>query len=1262
MRLTLLLIFFGTVASFGQDWQSAYQASVTAYKDQNFTDAIARAESAVALSRDLDVKSKAFSLQIFTASCVEANKPEKGLAVCDQEIQLFQTLEPNGKNHLEAIRKKGKLLMLAGKAVEAASAFHDVSPLLEKAGKDYTYYRNLADEGDAYLQASQFKEANLAYSKCLDGLKNDPDGGEDFLYTLFNTCFAHFQLKDFQAASVNLQQFIKLVETNDLKSIPEYEQARKMLSTINSQNPASTSSTFLLAEDELKKVFQSALKTQQTNVTEALTMYSSADKLIAENKLVNATAFSCLLNHARLLYAVSQYESSYEKLKNARVQAEKLFDAKSAEVGNVDILEGDLLIQEGKKADAARIYAQAITSLLKQDAHTLIRQTRWIAEQLLKAEMPADALSTITLVQQTGAVESVDVIERILLEKVYAGACIDSRQIDKLLERLKQKSASEKNNELKQGYLLLYAQAEKESGNYTQALSLLQQAQLIPSNGFLDGEMQLEFARIHQQLGNYKEAENAFTLAVEKSSKSAYAQTLVPQVFNSFATFYIQLGNYAAAEKLFSKLLSQSEEKTLFYNAVKQNFAAMYQQLGRYPEAKRLLSEAVAADKQLLGDNHPDYAISLQNLAAVYQKLGRADSALLLYEQALSIDKNFFGEKSLSYASKLANLGALYQDKSDFDKALQYYLRALEIRQLKLHAEHPDYNFNLFTIGYLYYRIHQNDKALPYLQAASAFYVRQVRDVFPILSDYERTAFYNKIQGVIDGYQSFMVEHAHNVPTLTSDLLNFRLETKALLLNASLKVRNQILQGGDQLLISKFAVWQHTKEQLAYLYSLTVTEQQSHAALIAEYKEKSNELEKWLSVKSDIFAASVNLPRTDWKKIQQALKPNEAALELIRTTLPNDSVIYGAVIIKPGLDQPRLVTLTDGKYLEDKAFKQYINSIRFQLEDKKSYDLYWKKINAELNGVKFLYVSGDGIFNKLNPLTFFNPETKQFVLDQLQIELKSNLKEILYVPPMRKSVTRSALLLGFPDYRLNTTLTANDVKLTGGNTNIFYEVIKSGVADLLGTLHEIKDISESLESMKWQVSSFTGDQATEEKMKTIRNPDVIHIATHGFFIAASKKNAQHVHGTDISNIDNNVMLRSGLLLAGAEKNLLERINGKTERTSEDGVLTAYEIMNLNLDSTRLVVLSACETGVGDIRNGEGVYGLQRAFLLAGVDAVIMSLWKVDDDATQYLMSNFYKDWTTGKERSHAFYNTQLELRKQFPHPYYWGAFVVTGDL
>jgi CHAT domain-containing protein len=216
------------------------------------------------------------------------------------------------------------------------------------------------------------------------------------------------------------------------------------------------------------------------------------------------------------------------------------------------------------------------------------------------------------------------------------------------------------------------------------------------------------------------------------------------------------------------------------------------------------------------------------------------------------------------------------------------------------------------------------------------------------------------------------------------------------------------------------------------------------------------------------------------------------------------------------------------------------------------------------------------------------------------------------------------------------------------------------VSSLPGTKVEIDGVAKLLKTSGYQVSQFMQREATEKNVKAIKGPWLVHIATHGYFLKDSEASSSgSVFGVNADNASNNPLLRSGLILAGAGTTMGGRSTADIS-SNDNGILTAYEAMNLNLEGTDLVILSACETGLGDVKSGEGVYGLQRSFQVAGANALIMSLWKVDDAATQQLMTNFYTNWLKLGNKQKAFKQAQLQLMTKYKDPYYWGAFVMMG--
>jgi CHAT domain-containing protein len=400
--------------------------------------------------------------------------------------------------------------------------------------------------------------------------------------------------------------------------------------------------------------------------------------------------------------------------------------------------------------------------------------------------------------------------------------------------------------------------------------------------------------------------------------------------------------------------------------------------------------------------------------------------------------------------------------------------------------------------------------------------------------------------------------------------------------------------------------------------------------------------------------------------VQKVLKAGEAAVEMVRfRNYSIDSlgfsnrIFYAILILTPETTKgPTLVMMRNGELLENRFLSYYRNGIQFKVNDEFSYKNYWETIHDALKrlNVKTIYLSTDGAYNFVAANSIKNPFTQKYLIEEIDIRLLTSTRDLLQ-PPLKKSTSQGSLLIGFPTYNLSGD--AQKPAQNGGQTGrLVSRSIRgtlsrfvrgeSGIVSLPGTKAEIEQISETLSSLH-KPTAFTESGATESNIKEARNPGIVHIATHGYFLEDEISPELRPP---------NQLLNSGLILAGATNFIINGVNPL--HFEDDGILTAYEAMNLNLDNTDIVVLSACETGLGKIQNGEGVYGLQRAFQLAGANHVIMSLWPVDDEATQFLMTTFYKKWVESENVRQAFREAQLSAMKKYHHPFYWGAFVLTG--
>ena len=702
--------------------------------------------------------------------------------------------------------------------------------------------------------------------------------------------------------------------------------------------------------------------------------------------------------------------------------------------------------------------------------------------------------------------------------------------------------------------------------------------------------------------------------------------------------------------------------------------AVFYNKRGDYKQAEPLFLEALAMYRRIFKSDNPKLATCIVNIAIFYNTRGDYKQAELFYKEALEMYRRIFKGDHRDLAWSISNSATFYNTKGDYKQAEPLYKEALEMSRRLYKSDNNELAYSIYSMG-SFYNVSGDFKQAGtlYLEALED-YKNMLNSYFPSLSENEKKLFWNTCKDNFEQFNTYASIRSNENSSIINNMYDNQLYTKALLLNSTNRVKSRIMNSGDSLLIDKYRTWSDKKEFLVRLYKMTNDELKKNNFRIDSIENVANELEKELTLKSEAFKQSYEKKKVTWKLIQGLLKPDEAAVEVIRFRYFDkrrftDTIYYAYLIVNEQTEEhPDLVLIENGKELENEFYDDYRTNTSKKVEDKKSFERYWSKLYEKVKGFKKIYFSADGIYNKLNPSTLMLPDGK-YLLDVQDIQQVNSTKDLLigyYQTKLESNIFNSALLIGNPNF----SLSENDVKVASrkirGNKEEeqSFEKLAStrgiNLTRLPGTEKEIRDIEKFLKDKLWNVNSFLGDNALKTAVKSANNPRVLHIATHGLFLEDVKRDSKDLFGFEEEKMVENPLLRSGLFFTGAD-NYLKKENSNLSEEEDNGLLTAYEAMNLDLDKTELVVLSACETGLGELQNGEGVFGLRRAFQQAGARAVLMSLWKVNDQATQELMSSFYKNWVTGMTKRDAFSKAQQEVRIKYKDPYYWGAFVMVGE-
>ena len=790
-------------------------------------------------------------------------------------------------------------------------------------------------------------------------------------------------------------------------------------------------------------------------------------------------------------------------------------------------------------------------------------------------------------------------------------------------------------------------------------------------------------AVLYREMGQYDKAES-LCLEVLKIRKEVlgekhpdYAKSL-----NNIAVLYRAMGQYDKAELLFIEAIQIIKEilgvKHTDYANSLNNLAELYKIMRQYDKAESMFNEALKIEKEVLGEKHPLYAQSLNNLAELYAYMGQYEKAELLYSESIKIFEKVLCKKHRDYINSLDNLAALYQIMGQYNKADSMYKEALKRDKEILGEKHPDYVQLLNNLSELYYEMGQYNKAEPLMLESNENYLEQLKTYYPALSENEKVNYLKTVEFNFDFFYSFGIKRIVDNKSISKNIFDIRINTKGLILFSTGNVRKRIAECNDRELVEKYNKFLSLRTEIGKVYTLSFEEQKKKGINLAELESQENELEKEISLKSEDFKSEAEKRVIKFKDFKNNLKQNEAAVEFLDFKYYDkhwtDTTYYCALITRPDLENPKLInlcTLNDLKEYLSASSESENSYIKNEEKSNGLYNLIWKPLEEYLVEASTVFISPSGILNKVS-FASLRVDEQNLLIDKYQLRYVGNLKDIIFKKVSEsKNKLLTASVFGGIKYDLDSAeMVSNSFKYKSedelnqykpdAGKDLREETERGGWGYLKGTLVEAEKIKEILKDSGYEVNEYINEDGSEEAFKSLsgkNSPSILHISTHGFFFPEPEKKYQKNgfgDSKEIYKMSDNPLFRSGLILAGA--NMIWK-GGQEIEGVENGILTAYEVSNMDLRNTELVVLSACETGLGDIKGGEGVYGLQRAFKIAGAKTIIMSLWKVPDKETIDLMELFYTNWLNGMTKHEAFTNAQKEMRKKYA-PYYWAAFVM----
>ena len=758
---------------------------------------------------------------------------------------------------------------------------------------------------------------------------------------------------------------------------------------------------------------------------------------------------------------------------------------------------------------------------------------------------------------------------------------------------------------------------------------------------------------VYSNMGNYSKALEFYTKALniyEKVLGKDHPSTAVG--YNNIGYLYSDIGDYpkalefyAKALNIYEKVLGKDHSSTAnSYN----NIGLVYSDMGDYPKALEFYTKALNIYEKVLGKNHPSTAVGYNNIGYLYSDMGDYPKALEFFTKALDTREKVLGKYHPNTASNYNNIGSVYRRMGDYPKALEFFTKALDTREKVLGKDHPDTANSYNNIGSIYSDLRDYPKAYSYSKEAYNIFKTNRDKNFEILSNEQKKKFLeannNFLPNLLTSGYSYQ-QATKDKEAVSQEIYEIFINDKGILLDDENTIAMLKNISKDKDLTSKIDNIDSLKRAYAKL-----------AGTMPKPEEAKSYQEKLKALGEDIEKAEIEIAKIS-PKFKQELGIKDLKLSDLTSLLkPNELFIdigyYGKNYYIFSVDKSGEVKF---EKLNDKDSDRVNTTIKeFRADIDKiinATDANSSKVLKELyniviaNGIgdridKFnsLIISTDGAL-RLLPFEALMDGDK-YLIESKQIRYTPSAKEFIRTHKFNiKDEGKDITMFSDPNYESKS---GKSMEMVADTPNVNKAVQTRSIKNM-GTfkrLRGFKKEEEVLQSSFNGVKLFSRENANEENILRVKSPKILHITTHGYFISDE-------------NITN-PMLKSGVALSGANI-------GIKQQTGE-GLVNALKLSGLSLDGTDLVVLSACETGLVDVKDTSSVASLPKTFIQAGSKNVLMSLWSVDDNSTVELMKEFYTD-TKGNEKkfNEVLRNAKIKMIKEGKHPFYWAAFIMSGE-